>query len=943
MVRVDSFEICLLGPVRAAREGRELAIGGRHQRRLLALLVLERGRAVSRERLAEELWRGSPPAAFETTLRSYVSRLRGMLGESASLIGGGAAYALEVRPEAVDSVRFERLLQEAHAAFAKGTVIRALERSREALSLWRGAALADVADDESGLLRLEADRLEELRVDALELRFEAELELGSVEGLVDELEALVRAHPYRERFWRMLMLALYRAERQADALSAYHRARSLLVDELGLEPSEELRRLEQAILRQEVPPARPPQLRHNLPSPVTSFVGRASELAEIETLLSEGRLVTLTGMGGVGKTRLALETASRLLPDFAEGVYWCDLSALSEPALVPRAVARLFDVREQSGVSLLDSLGARLRATEVLLLLDNCEHLRQACAELAQTLLTACPQLRLLATSREPLGVAGETDYSVPPLSGPAAERGSDASFASDAVSLFLARARAARPSLVADDAALLAASRICAELDGLPLAIELAAARAKALSFAEIEARLADRFRFLVSWRRLTPARHQTLREAMDWSYHLLAPEEQALLPRLAVLSGGFTLESAAAVCVEGDREHALELISRLVDASLVVPGQQDARVTRYRLLETVRQYARERGEQSAIASTERRLVQYMVDLVERVQPAQLSELQAWVAELEPERENLRAALTYGRNEADPEWLLRLASGVWRFWWVNGDLDEGRGWLETALEDDRGSDPALRAEALEGASGLAWAAGDLDRARRHADAALPLFTAAGDRRGELAAMTVLGHVELASERYARARSLFERCRQLAEQGDSGSALAIANHNLGSVAYGQGHLQRATQLYRQARAFAEVAGDAYGAALSDLHLGLVAVETGRHDEAAAHFRAALPVFRRMSFPQYISQCIGGIAAVVRAREQPQEATRLLAAAGALRDRTGGAPTVAATLWEREQTAARRELGDDSFATAWAEGLDLRDDEALDRAELAVAG
>ena len=393
---VDSFEIHLLGPVRVARAGRELAIGGRRQRGLLALLVLERGRPVSIERLADELWDGRPPAAFETTLRSYVSRLRGVLGESASLVGGGAAYSLEVPPDAVDSVRFEQLLKEAREAAGRGAVLRAVERSRVALSLWRGEALADVVDAGAGLLRLEADRLEELRLAALELRIGVELELGPAEGLVEELTTLVRAQPYRERFWRLLMLALYRADRQADALAAYQRARSVLAEELGLEPSEQLRELEQAILRQEVPPPRPPQLRHNLPSPATSFVGRAAELAEVETLLADCRLVTLTGVGGVGKTRLALETASRSLPDFADGVFWCDLSALSEPALVPRAVAQVFDVREQAASSVLENLAARLRAAEVLLLLDNCEHLRDASAELAQALLTACPRLRLL-------------------------------------------------------------------------------------------------------------------------------------------------------------------------------------------------------------------------------------------------------------------------------------------------------------------------------------------------------------------------------------------------------------------------------------------------------------------------------------------------------------------------------------------------------------------
>jgi len=933
---VEPFEIRLLGPMQVTWAGRELAVGGRRQRALLALLVLEQGRAVSRERLAEELWEGRPPAGSETTLRSYVSRLRGVLGESASLTGGGAGYALQIRPDAVDSVRFEQLLEEAQDAAGRGALVRAVERSRSALSLWQGAALADVAHEGAGVLHLEAERLEGLRLAALELRIEAELELGLVEGLVDELEALVQMHPYRERLWRLLMLALYRVERQADALAVYRRARSMLVEELGLEPTEQLRRLEQAILRQEVPPPRPPELRHNLPSPVTSFVGRAAELAEVEALLREGRLVTLTGVGGVGKTRLALEAARQLLPDFVDGVVWCDLGELKEPALVPSTVARALDVRAQAGVSLLQALAAEVGGAEVLLLLDNCEHLRGACAELSLTLLPACPQLRLLATSREPLGVVGEIDYPVPPLGGAVGEP------ESDAVSLLLARARAARPRLVVDEAAFAAASRICAALDGLPLAIELAAARAKALSLPEIEARLTDRFRFLVSRRRLTPARHQTLREAMDWSYELLTAPERSFLRRLAVFSGSFTLDAAAAVCLDSDAENALEFVGRLVDASLVVPGQQDP-TTRYQLLETVRQYALERsGDRSEKAGTERRLAHYVLGFVEATNSAQESALPEWVATLEPERGNLRAALTWGRDEGEPEWLLRLVGGVWRFWWVNGDLDEGSTWLEIALQRNQDADPALRAAALEGAAGLVWARGDLERARSHAESALPLFSGFGDRRGEQAALIVLGLVALARQRYSSARSAFERCRQLAEQHGPRSVLAAAHHNLASVAYGEHDLIGAASLYRQARTLFEHDDDAYGVALSDLFLGLVDVEAGRHEDAAVRFRVALQVFRRMRFQQYASECLGGIASVVRARERPHEAARLLAAASTLRKRSGIVPSVASGLWEREREAARAELGEATFMTAWEEGLSLRDEEALDRAELAVA-
>jgi tetratricopeptide (TPR) repeat protein len=428
-----------------------------------------------------------------------------------------------------------------------------------------------------------------------------------------------------------------------------------------------------------------------------------------------------------------------------------------------------------------------------------------------------------------------------------------------------------------------------------------------------------------------------------MDWSYELLTPEEQSFLQGLAAFRGSFTLEAAAAVCLEGEVGHALDLVGRLVDASLVVPRQHEG-TTRFRLLETVRQYALERSsdDHRGKPPAEERLTRYVVGLLEATHSAQESALQEWVAALEPERGNVRAALTWSRDEGEHELLLRLVSGAWRSWWVNGDLDEGTKWLETALARSHGTDPALRAASLEGAAGLAWARGDLDRASEHAESALSLFTDLEDRRGEQAALIVLGLIALSRRQYDQGQSAFERCRQLAEQHGPRATLAIAHHNLASVAYGEGELARATTLYRQARSLFEQDDDAYGVALSDLFLGLVDVEAGCHEDAAVHFRVALRVFRRMRFQQYASECLGGFASVVRARKRPQEATRLLAAASVLRKRSGIAAGVASGLWERERDAARSELGEASFVTAWEEGLVLREAEALDRAEFAVA-
>ena len=939
----DPIEFRVLGPVEAIRDGGSVELGGPRQRALLALLLLEPGRPVSADRLVDELWQGEPPGSALVTLRSYVSRLRRALGDAGPISGGATGYALDVPPEQIDASRFERLTREGQAAMDRGAVGRAVEQLRAALELWRGKPFAGLADD--GALKLETKRLEDLRLVALEERIEAELALGLAAELVEELEALVLEHPYRERLWRHLMLALYRAERQVDALAAYGRARGLLAEELGLEPGEELKQLEQAILRQEVPLVRPPEERHNLPAPLSSFVGRESELDELARLLGKARLITLTGVGGAGKTRLALEAAARALPGSPDGVYFVDLSGLAEPMHVTGHVAGVFEVREQADMSFGERLTARLRDADLLLVLDNCEHLREACVELAQSLLAACPGLRILATSRDLLGVPGETDFVVPPLALPAAGADPAELRSSEAVRLFLARAREARPLLADDDRALASAARICRDLDGLPLALELAAARAKVLSLEEIAGRLADRFRFLVSWRRLTAARHRTLEQAMDWSYELLDDEQQALLARLSVFAGGFTLTAAASVCLEGDDARAVELVGRLVDASLVIAEERDGEM-RYRLLETVLQYAaqrlEERGETTVL---QRRHADYVLALAEEAWDTHLAHIDLWVARLARDHDNLRVALAWSRDAGEPEHLLRLAKAMWIFWWVRGDLSEGRAWLEDALERGVGLDPGLRAHALEGAAGLAWAGGDLARASELAQTARPLFAALGDRRGESASLIVLGHVAIARQDLRTAESLFERSRNLAEEVDEefrGGFVAVATHNLGSVALGEGDLERAASRYEAALSLYSAVPDPYGVALSELYLGVVAVEAGRFAAAAGYLGRALPVFREMGFLQYTTQCLEGIASVVHERGETVDAARLLAVADALRERTGDPPAVALPhRRERVLAEARAELGELGFAAAWAEGRALAEAEALDLAQRAA--
>jgi predicted ATPase len=917
------LELRVLGPVEAWREGAAVALGGKRQRALLGLLLIARGNPVSSDLLVDELWRGQPPPGAAGTLQSYVSRLRAALGDAAEIVGAAASYRIAIAPEHVDAWRFEALVEEGGAAAIRGAHERASERFESALELWRGSPFGDVADD--GSLRDEGARFEEIRLRAIDGRIAARLEGGSAAELVAELEALVAEHPFRETLWRHLMLALYRSGRQKDALDAYTRARTLLSDELGLEPGAELKDLQRAILREEVPQARSMTRRREIPTPASPFFGRARELAELAELLQDSRLVTLTGVGGVGKTRLAIETAHHAWSDFHEAVF-VDLASVTQSQAVARRIAAALDVREQTDVALERHIAARIGTDRLLLILDNCEHLRDACRAVVSALLPTCPGLHLLTTSRESLGCDGETEYSVPPLESLAA------------VDLFFARARAVRPRLADDDAARETAAAICSDLDGLPLAIELAAARARALSLDEIASRLADRFAFLVSWRRLTTARHRTLERAMDWSYELLDEPEQRLLARLSVFSGGFTLAAAASVGLEATEDGALTAVERLVDASLVVAEERDG-PTRYRLLETVRQYSAarldDRGETEVLR---RRQAEYVAQLLAARQEESQGDIGRWVDAVRADYDNVMTALVWSRQAGSAEEQLRLAGLAWRLWWVRGTFVEGREWLDGALARDPRADPRLRALALEGAAGLAWASGDFD-GMAVAHEARALFVQAGDERGELGTNTILGHLALSTGQYADARPLFERTRELAQRAiDAGSTrapadLALAVLNLATTAQLMGDVDGGELFYLEARDRYADLDNRWGVALAQHLTANLAVDAGRYDDAAGCVREALPVFNEMAFAQYTWQAIETAAAIAHFRGAPTEAARLLAAAAQLRQRSGISPAPWEQLPVREREALARELGDQAFAAAWEDGRALTRDEA----------
>jgi predicted ATPase/DNA-binding SARP family transcriptional activator len=701
--------IGVLGPLDVRDQaGNPVEVGGRRLRALLIRLAVDAGRPVSSERLIDDLWPSDPPSAPGPALHTLIARLRTAGGRDLlEAVPGG--YRLLVEPEQIDAFAFERQVVAAQALELPQD--RAAELAR-ALSLWRGAALADVADAEFAAPVIA--RLDELRLSATEDRIDAELALGPARHLVSELETLAAAHPTRERLRGQLMRALYAAGRQSAALAVYEDTRRELADGLGVDPSAELAEVHLAILRHEAGPAR---RRTNLPAPLTSFVGREEECRRIAKLLAEARLVTLTGPGGAGKTRLSAEVTGGLLDDYPDGVWFVPLAPVTTAVDVAQAVLQAIGVSDSLGSiesrelqSPLERLIDVLRNRRLLMIFDNCEHLVDAVARLADRVLGEAAGVRILATSREPLGITGETLYPVPSLPLPEADAEAEDAVQHAAVRLFADRARAVRPdfSLAGDQTALVIA--ICRELDGIPLAIELAAARVRSLTVRQIADRLGYRFQLLNGGNRAALPRHQTLRAVVDWSWDLLEPDERTVLRRLSVFTGGATPESAEQVCRLDDSEHrdardVIDVIASLIDKSLVQADTGGDGEVRYRLLETVRAYGIERleeaGEQDRVRAAH---VTYFLDLAERAEPLlRRSEQLYWLDRMVTERGNCNAALQHTIDSRDVERGLRLVAALtWS--WVMSDYEaEAGGWAVSirALSPDGHPDGLQEAYAI--------------------------------------------------------------------------------------------------------------------------------------------------------------------------------------------------------------------------------------------------
>ncbi|HJQ74150.1 MAG TPA: BTAD domain-containing putative transcriptional regulator, partial [Gaiellaceae bacterium] len=815
-------------------------------------------------------------------------------------VSGG--YVLRLGRDELDARRFEELAESARGA-VDGDPERAASLLREALGLWRGPALADIPEETRRAA--EADRLEELRLTALELRYDAELASGRHDAVVAELEALTAEHPYRERFLEQRLLALYRCGRQADALEVYRNARGVLAEELGLEPSPALQELERAILRQEpslAAPEAPTRATRPLPVPPTPLVGRRLELAAVSALFrDEGvRLVTLTGAGGTGKTRLGLAVAHALEPELRDGAVFVSLAPVSDPELVLPTIADVLEVRA-------NELGEHLRERRLLLVLDNFEQLLASAPAVGELLATA-PRLWVLATSRAPLRLAAEHEYPVPPFETPDAGLPFEALVQTDALRLFAARARAVDRDFELDTDTAPDIARVCARLDGLPLAIELAAARSKLLAPAEILERLEREPHLLPTGPRDAPARQRTLAATIRWSYDLLGEEERVAFARLGVFSGGCTLDAAEAVC-----EVSLESLGSLVDNNLL--RRRDSRFT---MLETVRHFAVERLEEDGAAEVRRRHAEWLTGLAEAAEAANLGgdDPVPWLDRLEAEHANIRAALGWAAG-ADAELGLRLVTALRPFWEVRGHFAEGLHWAEQTLAANHVAAPQLRAKAVAFAAGAALRIGDVARAEELYGEVLQLARELGDAEGEARALSDLGTAAGVSGDLPRARGLLEESVGRYRGLDEPRRLAIALSNLGDVAGQEGRFEEAIAVTTEALDILRELADRGRQAISLYNLGYYSLQLGEVEPARDWLEQAVAVTFELGYKEVMAYALASFARICLGDGDPARAAHLAGIADRLQEDAGVLiQPVERALFEEAKAAAEQALGEE---------------------------
>jgi len=900
----NALGIGLLGPLQVRDEtGRTVHVGGRQLRVLLTLLALNAGRVVPVGSLAGQLWPEDPPGNPGNALQTLVSRLRAELRQAGAgdvIESHPAGYRLAVPPGAVDVMAFEELAAQGRRALAEGDAGQAARVLRDALLAWRGEPLADAAG--SDFAEAAAAKLTELRSSVLADRIEADLALGEGPSLVGELRVLLSADPLAERPRAQLMRALYAAGRQAEAIAVYHEGRELLADQLGVDPSAQLEQVYLGILRGPAASREQPGAVAKLPahatddperaavpasarlpavraqSPLTSFVGRDEDLSRVLKNLRATRLVTLTGPGGVGKTRLATEASGRL----GTTAWFLPLAPVTDPAEVVYTVLDALGIREpviarrpaEPGTGPLHRLAAALGDRDVVLILDNCEHVIEAAAALAGHVLAACPQVRILATSRQPLRIDGETLCPVPPLPIPPTPSAPVTIASYGSVRLLRDRAVAVRPDFELGEANAAAVARICRALDGMPLAIELAAVWLRTLTPAQLAERLDDRFALLTGGSRTALPRHRTLRAVVDWSWELLSASEQVLARRLAVFPGGTTLLAAERVCADDLLPPAavLPALSGLVDKSILGVGEcQDGLPPRYRMLETVRAYGLERladaGEDAAVRDA---FAAYCLDLAETADPGlRAAGQRRWLRELTAEQDNLHAALrwTIARQEADT--ALRLVRALGWYWMLRGQPGEPQALARQVLAfEPREQTPRMAEARVISAITAAGDSWEIDTVRPALAAAVADLTRWSPDTAPSHPVAAMGEPMLAlyDRDPDRAFTAFDRYLT-SEDAWVRAAVPLLRGTFGSML---GRMDWAESDCRDALAAFRALGEAWGTAAVLMQLAEFARLRGDNAAAVAALEEAGALGRQLGAWGDLSH-IGGKLAAVRVR------------------------------------------------------------------------
>jgi len=838
-------------------DGHAITIPTGKQQALLALLAIHVGRVIPTEQVVDALWGDDPPPRVRNGLQALASKLRSALRAPDLVVMRGGGYVLDVPADAVDIGRYEHLLAQAREA-ADGAPERAVALFTEADALWRGDALADFAYED--FCQPTIVRLNELRLAAIEERIELQIALGNVRDGIIELEALVAAHPLRERLRGQLMVALYRAGRQADALRVFQEGRHILAEELGLDPGPELRRLEAAILAHDTSldaevarddQVARPKRRATIPEPLNTLMGRDDELRELTGVVADQRLVSLVGPGGVGKTRLAVEVARRRATELAGGGYLIELAPVGSGAAVRAAIASALEVPDPQ------LLAETIGDGEMIIVLDNCEHVIDAAAAVAEELLRSCAGLQLVATSREALRVAGETVWPVPPL----APEG--------AAQLFVARAAAAGSALDITPEVTGLIGEICARLDGLPLAIELAAARTRALPLRQISTRLNDRFRLLTGGSRTALPRQQTLAAVVDWSYDLLFDAEQRVFVRLSVFPGGCDLATAEATC--SDESLAVEdiddLVQALVDKSLVI-AQRSNDTVRFTQLQTLSHYGHEklaaRGDARRMRDA---MAAHFAELCARSKAAYTGAGQReWLRTVINEHANLSAALEWAIANDDAQTALTIAGGASWSHWLTGTASEGARWLDDAFACRGTVTEQTRALALTGRGLLRSISGDIAAADDDLEQALMIFRCQGDGAGQAFALSfyaetarLAGHVEEARRRRRQALDVY-----LAEPDDE-FTLAARAYSEAVLAMLDGDPATAEHHYRRAANGFRVADRPLMLAITDGILADFDERHGRYEAAVDELEEAVALAEQVGMRGFVGSLYSRLA------------------------------------------------------------------------------